>query len=191
MLFRCNYQSWICLTEEGFEPISNHFIFADDIVYEIELGVINRMWASRLLENKKVIDYYVYQDEDLDNGFPNQNVIVGWVLRTLKNPNINPHRIMKITQALVQQALGNKRNGFSPGSYSIFFKPPNPPDDFAPTPYIFKPPEPPDDLVPDYEVNVKRDIDEEDLWKKPYCKRCGSFLPEGASICPNCGSKDI
>ena len=38
-------------------------------------------------------------------GFPNQNLIVGWVLRTVAIPNINPHQIMKTTQALTKQAM--------------------------------------------------------------------------------------
>ena len=41
-------------------------------------------------------------------GFPNQNLIVGWVLRTVAIPNINPHQVMKTTQALVKQAMQNK-----------------------------------------------------------------------------------
>lgn len=59
----------------------------------------------------------------------------------------------------------------------------------SPFPYVFKPPEPPDDLAPASQVNVKHTIEEEDLWKKSYCKHCGSLLPEGALTCPNCGKK--
>ena len=40
-------------------------------------------------------------------GFPNQNLIVGWVLRTVAIPNINPHQIMKTVQALTKQAMKN------------------------------------------------------------------------------------
>jgi len=39
------------------------------------------------------------------SGFPNQNLIVGWVLRTVAIPNINPHQIMKTVQALTKQAI--------------------------------------------------------------------------------------
>ena len=42
------------------------------------------------------------------SGFPNQNIIVGWVLRTVAIPNINPHQIMKTVHALTKQAITNK-----------------------------------------------------------------------------------
>jgi hypothetical protein len=69
------------------------------------LGLINDKWASRILKGTDVIDSYVYKDTEISEGFPNQNYIVGWVLRTVTIPNINPHQIMKTTQALVKQAL--------------------------------------------------------------------------------------
>ena len=51
----------------------------------------------------------MYRDDDLSgSGFPNQNLIVGWVLRTVAIPNINPHQIMKTTQALTKQAITRK-----------------------------------------------------------------------------------
>jgi len=59
-----------------------------------------------LLKGTSLIDSYVFKDEDLSaSGFPNQNLIVGWVLRTVAIPNINPHQIMKTTQALAKQAI--------------------------------------------------------------------------------------
>lgn len=62
-----------------------------------------------MLKGKSVIDSYVYKEEDLSAlGFPNQNLIVGWVLRTVAIPNINPHQIMKTTQALTKQAMTKK-----------------------------------------------------------------------------------
>ncbi len=76
--------------------------------YRIQLGEINDKWAVRLLKGKDVIDSYVFKDEDVQGDFPNQNIIVGWVLRTVAIPNINPHQIMKTTQALVKQAIKNK-----------------------------------------------------------------------------------
>lgn len=76
--------------------------------YRIQLGLINDKWASRLLKGRNVIDSYVYKDEDTAGGFPNQNLIVGWVLRTVAIPNINPHQVMKTTQALVKQAIKRK-----------------------------------------------------------------------------------
>ena len=62
-----------------------------------------------MLKGKNVIDSHVFKDEDLSaSGFPNQNLIVGWVLRTVAIPNINPHQIMKTTQALTKQAITKK-----------------------------------------------------------------------------------
>jgi hypothetical protein len=59
-----------------------------------------------LLKGNDIIESYVYKDEDLSaTGFPNQNLIVGWVLRTVAIPNINPHQIMKTVQALTKQAI--------------------------------------------------------------------------------------
>jgi len=62
-----------------------------------------------LLKGNSVIDSHVFKDEDMSAaGFPNQNLIVGWVLRTVAIPNINPHQIMKTTQALTKQAITRK-----------------------------------------------------------------------------------
>ncbi|NVM45527.1 MAG: hypothetical protein HWN79_11480 [Candidatus Lokiarchaeota archaeon] len=62
-----------------------------------------------MLKGNTLIDSYVYKDEDMSaSGFPNQNLIVGWVLRTVAIPNINPHQIMKTTQALTKQAITKK-----------------------------------------------------------------------------------
>ena len=59
-----------------------------------------------MLKGNDQIDSHVYKDEDLSaTGFPNQNLIVGWVLRTVAIPNINPHQIMKTVQALTKQAV--------------------------------------------------------------------------------------
>jgi len=33
--------------------------------------------------------------------------------------------------------------------------------------------------------------EQENLCDKPYCKHCGSILPEGQSTCSNCGKKVI
>ncbi|MBY9021389.1 MAG: hypothetical protein KGD67_10035, partial [Candidatus Lokiarchaeota archaeon] len=62
-----------------------------------------------MLKGKDVIDSYVFKDDDMSaSGFPNQNLIVGWVLRTIAIPNINPHQIMKTTHALTKQAITNR-----------------------------------------------------------------------------------
>jgi len=95
------------MTERGFEPLTSQ-LGIPGTSYRIQLGLINDKWASRLLKGKGVIDSYVYKDEDVKGGFPNQNLIVGWVLRTVAIPNINPHQVMKTTQALVKQAIRKK-----------------------------------------------------------------------------------
>jgi hypothetical protein len=95
------------LTERGFEPLTSQLGIPGSS-YRLQLGLINGKWASRLLKGNDVIDSYVYKDEDVQGGFPNQNLIVGWVIRTVAIPNINPHQIMKTTQALVKQALQKK-----------------------------------------------------------------------------------
>lgn len=59
-----------------------------------------------MLKGNSLLESYVYKDEDMSEmGFPNQNLIVGWVLRTVAIPNINPHQIMKTVQALTKQAI--------------------------------------------------------------------------------------
>jgi hypothetical protein len=95
------------LAEIGFVPLSSQLGVAGTS-YRIQLGEINEKWAVRLLKGKDVIDSYVFKDEDVQGDFPNQNIIVGWVLRVVAIPNINPHQIMKTTQALVKQAIKNK-----------------------------------------------------------------------------------
>jgi hypothetical protein len=96
------------MSDKGFEPLSSQ-LGIPGTSYRIQLGLINAKWASRLLKGNNVIDVYIYRDEDLSSsGFPNQNLIVGWVLRTVAIPNINPHQVMKTTQALVKQAMQKK-----------------------------------------------------------------------------------
>ncbi|MHA1932013.1 MAG: hypothetical protein ACW96X_05705 [Promethearchaeota archaeon] len=95
------------MTEKGFSPLTGE-LGIPGTSYRVQLGLINDKWASRLLKGRDVIDSYVYKDEDTAGGFPNQNLIVGWVLRTVAIPNINPHQVMKTTQALVKQAIKRK-----------------------------------------------------------------------------------
>ena len=62
------------------------------------------------MKGPDILDSYVYKDSELAEGdFPNQNYIVGWVLRTVMIPNINPHQIMKTAQALIKQAIDKKQ----------------------------------------------------------------------------------
>ncbi|MFO8017383.1 MAG: hypothetical protein R6U96_02010 [Promethearchaeia archaeon] len=93
------------MTEKGFEPLTSQLGIAGTS-YRLQVGLINDQWASRILKGKNVIDSYVYKD--VEGEFPNQNRIVGWVIKTVAIPNINPHQIMKTTSALVKQAKRNK-----------------------------------------------------------------------------------
>jgi len=96
------------MAEKGFQPLSSQ-LGISGTSYRIQLGLINGKFATRLLKGKSVIDSYVFKDEDIsESGIPNQNLIVGWVLRTVAIPNINPHQVMKTTQALVKQAIEKK-----------------------------------------------------------------------------------
>ncbi len=92
------------MTEIGFTPLTSQ-LGVPGTSYRLQLGLINEKWAVRMLKGKNILDSYVFKDEDVEGGFPNQNLIVGWVLRTVAIPNINPHQVMKTTQALVKQAL--------------------------------------------------------------------------------------
>ncbi|MBD3193938.1 MAG: hypothetical protein GF317_02710 [Candidatus Lokiarchaeota archaeon] len=95
------------MTEKGFAPLSSQ-LGIPGTSYRLQLGLINDKWASRILKGKNIIDSYVFKDEDVADGYPNQNLIVGWVLRTVAIPNINPHQVMKTTQALMKQARNNR-----------------------------------------------------------------------------------
>ncbi len=92
------------MTEKGFEPLTSQ-LGVPGTSYRLQLGLINEKWAVRMLKGKEIIDSYVFKDEDVEGDFPNQNLIVGWVLRTVAIPNINPHQVMKTTQALTKQAV--------------------------------------------------------------------------------------
>ncbi len=95
------------MTEQGFIPLTGQ-LGISGTSYRLQLGLINGKWASRLMKGKDVLDSYVYKEMEVEGEYPNQNFIVGWVLRTVAIPNINPHQIMKTTQALVKQAVEKK-----------------------------------------------------------------------------------
>lgn len=95
------------MTEQGFIPLTGQ-LGVPGTSYRLQLGLINEKWTVRLLKGKDVLDSYVFKDEDTAGGYPNQNLIVGYVLRTVAIPNINPHQVMKTTQALMKQAIDRK-----------------------------------------------------------------------------------
>ena len=143
--------------------------------YTIQLGLVNGKWTSRLLKGNEIIESYVYKDEDLSvDGFTNQNLIVGWILRTVGIPNINPHQIMKLVQA--------KR-----GYFTYFHKADG--EDRVPYPYIFKPPEPPDDIGVAMNMQLNKPIEKEEPKIELFCRYCGSKLGMDESFCSVCGKK--
>ncbi len=96
------------MSEKGFIPLTSQ-LGISGTSYRLQLGLINDKWASRILKGSEVIDSFVYKDDDIaQDGMPNSNLIVGWCLRTIAIPNINPHQIMKTTQVLVKQAMDNR-----------------------------------------------------------------------------------
>ena len=156
--------------EKDFKPLSNQLVIPGTL-YTIQLGLINGKLASFLLKFNTLIESYVYKDEDLSaSGFPNQNLIVGWVLRTVAIPNINPHQIMKTVQALTKQLIENR-------------------DDHLPYPYIFKPLEPPDDIGVATSVQRNRPVEDEESEVELFCLYCGSKLSMDESFCSVCGKK--
>jgi hypothetical protein len=92
----------IISSETGFEPLSDLYSI-DGTSYRFQLGMINQKWASRLVKGSVVIDIYVYKDEEVENGFPNQDTIVSWILRAT-TVNFNPFEIKAIAQFLLEQA---------------------------------------------------------------------------------------
>jgi len=130
-----------------------------------------------LLKGNTLKDSYVFKDEDLSaSGFPNHNLIVGWVLRTVAIPNINPHQIMKTIQALAKQAI-TKREGNKDGG------------DRFPYPYIFKPPEPPDDIALAPRVQLRSSPNKKDREEKINCQYCGLVLTKEEQLTHSCKKK--
>jgi len=141
------------------------------------LGLINGKWACRLLKGNTLKDSYVFKDEDLSaSGFPNQNLIVGWVLRTVANPNINPHQIMKTIQALAKQAI-TKREEKKDGG------------DRFPYPYIFTHPRPPDDFAAAAQVQVRAPLKDKDPEGEVNCQYCGVKLTKEEQFTHSCKKK--
>ena len=148
--------------------------------YRIQFGLINGIKAICLLKDNTVIDYYYYEEDSSASGFLNQKLIVGWVLRTVAIPNINPHQIMKRVQILTKHLIENKDQGDGDGDGD---------DDHLPHPYIFKPPKPPGDLAmaPQVQVNTPlKEIDHQDEIYYPYC---GKELTKEEQFTHSCKKK--
>jgi len=155
--------------------------------YRIELGLLNDKWAFRLLKGKAIIDTSVFKDKDLSTyGIPNQNLIVGWVLRKLAIPNIKPHQITKAVHALTNQVIKNileldlrKKSNRDGDDDDIFF----------PYPYIFNPPRPPDDFAMAPQLQVRASLKEKDSEEKIHCQYCGKELIKEEQLTHSCQKK--
>lgn len=156
--------------EKVFKPVTSQ-IDIPGTKFRIQFGLIDGKWASVLLRDKKVIDTYIYKEEDLSSsGFPNQNLIVGWVLRLVAIPDINPHGIIKLIQTMRKSLMDNR-------------------GDHLPYPSIFKPPEPPDDIGVVKNVQRKSPVKEEEPEVDLFCRYCGSKLAMDERFCSVCGKK--
>jgi len=167
-------------TDKDFNPLSSQ-LGIPGTNFRIQFGKINGKWASRLLKGNSVIDLSIYKDDDLSaSGFPNQNLIVGWVLRAVAIPNINPHQIMKTVHALTKQAgkrLIKNRNQDDDD------------DDRFPYPYIFKPPKPPDDFAMASQVQVHTPLKIKDPVGQKFCQYCGRELTKEEQLTHSCKKK--
>ena len=97
------------MPEIGFEPITGQ-LGIPGTSYSIQVGTINGKWAIRLMKGKEVIDVLIYDANDLEGDFPNQDVLTNWVLRTLIIPNINPVQIKSTIQFLLKTAMEYMKN---------------------------------------------------------------------------------
>ena len=156
--------------EKDFIPFTSQFGIPGT-KFRIQFGQINGNWASLLLRDNAVIDSYIYEGEDISaSGFPNQNLIAGWVLRTVAIPNINPHEIMKLIQIMTKHSIDDK-------------------EDHLPYPSIYKPPEPPDDIGVATNVQRNRPVEDEAPDVELFCRYCGSELAMDERFCSVCGKK--
>lgn len=95
------------MSEIGFEPLTGQLRIAGTS-YSLQIGLINGKWAVRLIKGKDIIRVFIYNNKHIEGDFPNQDVIIQWVLRTVVIPNINPFQIKKTVQFLLKQAKDNK-----------------------------------------------------------------------------------
>lgn len=97
----------VFISEIGFEPLTGLLGIAGTS-YNLQIGLINGKWAVRLIKGKTIIEVLIYNDRDLVGDFPNQDVIINWVLKTVVIPNISPLYIKRTVQFLLKQAKDNK-----------------------------------------------------------------------------------
>ena len=76
--------------------------------YSIQIGKVNGKWAIRLMKGKTVVDVLIYNDDDLEEDLPNQDILTNWVLRTVIIPGLNPLQIKKTIQFLLKEVKDRK-----------------------------------------------------------------------------------
>ena len=89
-------------SNQSFTPFSSQLGIAGTS-YRLQMGRVNDKWASRILKGTDVIESTVFNDPDL----PNANLIVGWCLKVIAIPNINPYQVMKTVQFLRKETERN------------------------------------------------------------------------------------
>jgi hypothetical protein len=87
---------------QSFSPFSSQLGIAGTS-YRLQMGRVNDKWASRILKGTDVIESTIFNDADL----PNANLIVGWCLKVIAIPNINPYQVMKTVQFLRKETERN------------------------------------------------------------------------------------
>ncbi len=90
------------MSNQSFNPFSSQLGIAGTS-YRLQMGRVNDKWASRILKGTDVIESTVYSDNDI----PNANLVVGWCLKVIAIPNINPYQVMKTVQFLRKETERN------------------------------------------------------------------------------------
>jgi hypothetical protein len=90
-----------------FEPFTGQLGIAGSS-YRLQIGLINEKWAVRLLKSKIIIEIFICKENFIKDETPNQDMIVGWVLRTVIIPNMNSWQIKRTVQNLMKQLEKNK-----------------------------------------------------------------------------------
>ena len=90
-------------SEKGFEPRTSPFEISGTS-FLIQFGTINEQWASVLLRGNNVIATHIYNEEDLSGcSFPNQSLVVDWVMGIAAIPDIDPREIIRLIQTITLQ----------------------------------------------------------------------------------------
>jgi len=162
-------------------------------LYSIQVGKINGKWASRLLKGENVIASYVYKKKELGkSGFPKYKNIVGWVLKAIALPEIDPLQITNAIKALTTYSVDNKtlQRLRDKNRYHLNEKHRSDDDDDRfPYPYIYKPPKPPDDfdMAPQLQIHASpKDNNPDD---ETSCQYCGLKLIKEESLAHSCKKK--